>query len=125
MKLLKRVGYYLIGVSLGSILVLFIWKGKDVSFDYGMDARTLSSIRKKQLVYSENAKQAMQLHKIDTTTINLILNNGGDIDFSKSKARQKPCGEYYIIGKKKLSSIHFYIKRCDSIATVESIWKKN
>ena len=40
MNLFKRFIYYLIGVSFGSIVVYFIWKGKDVSFDYGMDART-------------------------------------------------------------------------------------
>lgn len=125
MKLLKRIGYYLIGVSLGSIVVLFIWKGKDVSFDYGMDARTLSSIRKKQLVYSDEAKQAMTSFKIDTATIKYILNNRADVDFDKSKARLKPCAEYYIIGKDSLQSIHFYVKRCDSIATVEKLWKKN
>ena len=45
MNLLKRFGYYFIGLALGSIVVLFIWKGKDVSFEYGMDARTLKTIR--------------------------------------------------------------------------------
>lgn len=125
MKLLKRVGFYLIGVGLGSVIVLFIWKGKDVSFDYGMDARVLSSIRKKQIIYSDKAKESMKLFEIDTTTISTILNNGGDIDFDKSKARQKPCAEYYIMGKDSLRMVHFYVNRCDSIATIETVWKKN
>ena len=41
MNLFNRFIYYFIGLSLGSLIVYFIWTGKDVSFDYGMDARTL------------------------------------------------------------------------------------
>lgn len=123
MKLLKRIGFYLIGVAIGSILVLFIWEGKDVSFNYGMDVRTLSSIRKKQLIYSEDASQAMIRYGLDTLTVNAILNNGGDIDFGKSKARQEPCPEYYITGKNSNLGIHLYVKRCDSVATVLKIEK--
>ncbi len=124
MKLLKRIGFYLIGVSLGSIIVLFIWKGKDVSFPYGPDARTLSSIRKKQIVYSESAKATMIQFQIDSTAINAILLTG-DVDFGKSKARLKPCAEYYISGIYNEKKIDFYIKRCDSIATIKTVWLKD
>ena len=65
MNLFKRFIYYLIGVSFGSIVVYFIWKGKDVSFDYGMDARTLKTIRTKKLHYSENVKSDIGLNTIE------------------------------------------------------------
>ena len=65
MNLFKRFIYYLIGVSFGSIIVYFIWKGKDVSFYYGMYARTLKTIRTKKLYYSENAKFSMSQIMID------------------------------------------------------------
>jgi hypothetical protein len=123
MKLLKRFGYYLIGLSLGCILVLFIWKGKDVSFPYGPDARTLSSIRKKQIEYSSSAETIMAKAEIDTLAIQSILQTG-DVDFGKSKARQEPCAEYYISGSYKEKNIDFYVKRCDSIATIETVWVK-
>ena len=124
MKLLKRFGYYFIGLSLGSLLVLFIWKGKDVSFPYGPDARTLSSINKKQIQYSSSAEIAMQKAQIDTTAINAILQTG-DVDFGKSKPRQKPCAEYFISGEYKGKNIDFYIKRCDSTAIIETVWVKD
>ena len=116
MKLLKRVGYYLIGVSLGSIVVLFIWKGKDVSFDYGMDARTLKSIRKKKIEYSETVSNQLTNKVIDSASIARAL-EFGDVDFSKSKARQKPCAEYFV----ESDSLELYVKRCDSIATIETV----
>ncbi|RSC93005.1 DUF4258 domain-containing protein [Tenacibaculum singaporense] len=120
MQWLKRVGYYLVGIALGSLVVLFIWKGKDVSFDYGMDARTLKTIRIKKRLFSDNAQQILATSKIDTTTISTILNNG-DVDFGKSKPRLKPCAEYFITGKDSLSHIDLYVIRCDSTATIDKI----
>ncbi|MDO6675712.1 DUF4258 domain-containing protein [Tenacibaculum sp. 1_MG-2023] len=120
MHLLKRFGYYLIGIALGSLVVLFIWKGKDVSFDYGMDARTLKTIRIKKRLFSDSAQQTLATSKIDTATISTILNHG-DVAFSKSKPRLKPCAEYFITGKDSLSHINLYIIRCDSTATINKI----
>ncbi|MDP2540548.1 hypothetical protein CSC81_03190 [Tenacibaculum discolor] len=120
MQWLKRVGYYLIGIALGSLVVLFIWKGKDVSFDYGMDARTLKTIRIKKRLFSDNAQQILATSKIDTATISTILNHG-DVDFGKSKPRLKPCAEYFITGKDSLNHIDLYVIRCDSIATIDKI----
>ncbi|MDX8554094.1 hypothetical protein C7448_105101 [Tenacibaculum gallaicum] len=120
MHLLKRFGYYLIGIALGSLVVLFIWKGKDVSFDYGMDARTLKTIRIKKRLFSDSAQQTLATSKIDTATISTILNHG-DVAFGKSKPRLKPCAEYFITGKDSLSHINLYIIRCDSTATINKI----
>ncbi len=50
MNLFKRFIYYFIGLSLGSLIVYFIWTGKDVSFDYGMDARTLKTLEQKHFI---------------------------------------------------------------------------
>ncbi len=123
MQLIKRIGYYLIGLSLGSVVVFFIWKGKDVSFDYGPDARTLKSIRVKRLVYSEDALNTLSKNNLDSTAIQAILLNG-DVNFSKSDQRKKPCGEYYITGTFNEQKIDFWAIRCDSIATIDKVWLK-
>jgi len=120
MNLFKRFIYYFIGLSLGSLIVYFIWTGKDVSFDYGMDARTLKTIRTKTLHYSESAKLSMKRMKLDSTTIHSILSIG-DVDFGKGKPRQTPCAEYYVTGNNELENISLLIKRCDSSATIEKI----
>lgn len=120
MNLLKRFGYYFIGLALGSLVVLFIWKGKDVSFDYGMDARTLKTIRIKKRLFSNSAKQTLNNSAIDTATISTILKHG-DVNFGKSNARLKPCAEYFITGKDSLKHIDIYVVRCDSTATINTI----
>jgi len=118
--LIKRIGYYLVGLSLGSIGVYFFWQKKKATFDYGMDARTLKTIRVKERLFSEDAKNAMQKFDIDTLKITTILKTG-DVDFGKGNPRQKPCAEYYIAGEKELKSISLLVKRCDSTATIEKV----
>ena len=124
MNLFKRFIYYLIGVSFGSIVVYFIWKGKDVSFDYGMDARTLKTIRTKKLHYSENVKSFMKVKAIDSSAILSILKNG-DVDFGKSNQHKKSCPEYFITGEHLEKELQLWVVRCDSIATIEKITVKN
>lgn len=118
--LLKRIGYFLIGVSISSVGVYFFWQKKNATFDYGMDARTLKTIRIKERFFSDDAQRVMQESKIDTIKISTILYNG-DVDFSQSKPRQKPCAEYYITGKRELENVSLYVSRCDSTATIEKI----
>lgn len=118
--LAKRIFYYLIGVSIGSIGVYFFWQKKNATFDYGMDARTLKTIRIKKRLFSSNAKNAMLRYNIDTLNISTILNDG-DVDFSKGNPRQKPCAEYFITGNNDLKNVSLLVKRCDSIATIENI----
>lgn len=118
--LIKRIGYYLVGLSLGSIGVYFFWQKKNATFDYGMDARTLKTIRIKKRLFSEDAKTAMQKFDIDTLKISTILYTG-DVDFGKGKPRQKPCAEYFITGKRELENVSLLVKRCDSTATIEKV----
>lgn len=118
--LAKRIFYYLIGVSIGSIGVYFFWQKKNASFDYGMDARTLKTIRIKKRLYSEDAKNAMQKYNLDTLNIATILNSG-DVDFSKGNPRQKPCADYFITGNDDLKNVSLLVKRCDSTATIEKV----
>ncbi|CAM1366786.1 conserved hypothetical protein [Tenacibaculum litopenaei] len=120
MHILKRIGYYLVGVALGSVAVLFFWKNKNVSFPYGPDARTLKSIRIKKRLFSEEALAVMTAKKIDTAYISAVLLNA-DVDFGKSKPRQKPCAEYHITGKDSLKNTSLYVIRCDSTATIQHI----
>ncbi|MHB0754897.1 DUF4258 domain-containing protein [Polaribacter sp. M15] len=118
--LLKRIGYFLIGVSISSIGVYFFWQKKNATFDYGMDARTLKTIRIKKRLFSADAKKVLQNSALDTLAINTILYNG-DVDFGKSKPREKPCASYYITGKNELENVSLYVTRCDSTATIERI----
>tara|TARA_R110002049_G_scaffold183679_8_gene351674 strand:+ start:6243 stop:6611 length:369 start_codon:yes stop_codon:yes gene_type:complete len=118
--LVKRIFYYLVGLTLGSIGVYFFWQKKNATFDYGMDARTLKTIRIKKRYFSEDAQTAMLKYSIDTLKISTILNSG-DVDFGKGKPRQQPCAEYFITGSKELKNVSLLVKRCDTSATIEKV----
>lgn len=118
--LIKRIGYFLVGASISSVGVYFFWQKKNATFDYGMDARTLKTIRIKKRVFSDDAKRVMLNSAIDSTKISTILHTG-DVDFSQSKPRQKPCAEYYITGNNDLENVSLYVSRCDSVSTIEKI----
>lgn len=120
MQLLKRIGYFLIGVSISCVGVYFFWQKKQATFDYGMDARTLKTIRIRDKVYSPDAQAVLAKNNLDSLTIKAILING-DVNFGESKPRIKPCPEYYITGRDSLKNIHLYIKRCDSVATIQKV----
>ncbi|MGB1309084.1 MAG: hypothetical protein ACPG6B_09250 [Oceanihabitans sp.] len=117
MKLIQRIGYYLGGFSIGLIILAFFLNGKKTSCAYGLDARVLKNIRTKKVVYSPEIANAIQIKKLDTTEINYIFLKG-DVDFSKSDTRKKPCGLYFLEGKINSKHIGLTVKNCDSIATI-------
>lgn len=120
MDLLKRFGYYFVGLSLGMIAVFFFWKKKNVRFDYLPNARTLKNIRIKKRLYSDEAKTVMKTKQIDSLMIATILNIG-EVDFSKSKTNTTPCREYFVSSEILQKQISLVIKNCDSTATISKV----
>ncbi|NAS30524.1 hypothetical protein GTQ40_06050 [Flavobacteriaceae bacterium R38] len=116
MPLLRRIGYYLGGFSLGLIILAFFFKKKDTEFCYGPNCRVLKNIRSKQITYTNTLE-------IDSTTIQSILKNG-DVIFSKSDTKSKPCKTYFIEGKINDSELELKIKNCDSTAVIEEVIQK-
>ena len=120
MSLLKRFGYYFGGFAIGLVILAFFLNGKKASCDYGPDARTLKNIRSKTLVYSEEATAFMTSKSIDTTKINYILYKG-DINFSKSDSRKKPCGLYFVEADIEGSNTGILVENCENTATINSV----
>lgn len=120
MTFAKRLGFYGFGFTLGIILLLFFLNQKNSGCDYMPNARILKLIRNKPLIYSDKALEAMKNLKIDSLAVNKILIDG-EVDFSKSITRQKPCRYYWIEGKSHNQEVVLYIKSCDSLATIERV----
>lgn len=124
-----RFGYYIAGLAIGIILVVYINKQKNVTFDYMPNARTLKQIRLRDtMVFSNKAQLTINELQLDSTDIAYVLHKG-DVDFKKSHVQVKPCPDYWIdatIGKKigeeiTRTPLTFIIKRCEYVATVEEI----
>ena len=84
MSFLKRLFYYLGGVGLGIIILMFFLSGKKTSCDYGPNARTLKFLKSKPLQKSKDAEMDITLHNIDSLDIKAAL-DVGEINFSSSE----------------------------------------
>jgi len=124
MSLTKRLFTFGIGLVLGIIIVIFIWNKKDVSFNYGPDARVISHILKKQKqIVEPEVKEFLQVRNIDSSRFREIISNA-DIDFSKSKQHQKPCRDFFLESKHQRQPIELQLYLCDSLVRYYRINKK-
>ena len=51
----QRLPFFLGGLTIGIIIVVFVFGKKNTTFDYGPNARVLKNIRIKERVFSEKA----------------------------------------------------------------------
>ncbi|SDW94771.1 hypothetical protein SAMN05444411_102529 [Lutibacter oricola] len=115
----QRLPYYLFGLLIGTIAVVFIWNKKGTEFSYGPNARVLKNIRIKDRVFSEKALEIIALNKVDTASISKILRKGNVDMWNKTKIDD--CTQYSIQGKKELKNVTLVVKNCDSTAFIEEI----
>ena len=115
----QRLPYFLVGLIIGIIVVIFVWGKKNTSFDYGPNARVLKNIRTKERVFSEDSKQMIANGQIDTAQISQILRNGKADMWNKLKIDD--CIQYDIQGKSTLKNIVLSVKNCESTAYIVAI----
>jgi hypothetical protein len=124
MAFLKRLGFYLIGFSIGVFFLAIFLKKKSeetgVYFCYLPNCRTLKDIRSKPLSYSQEIRTMLQNQDLDTVAIDKLLLDG-DVDFGKSKTSSVPCKTYYVRGKIKERNAMIKVRNCEDMAIVESL----
>tara|TARA_R110000751_G_scaffold2520_2_gene13628 strand:- start:7141 stop:7521 length:381 start_codon:yes stop_codon:yes gene_type:complete len=124
MAFIKRLGFFLFGLSIGLVFLTIFLKKKSqetgTEFCYFPNCRTLKDIRAKQISYSDAIGQLIQQQELDSTDINGFLYNG-EVDFGKSETKTKPCKTYYIEGMVKDKSAILKVKNCSEKAVIESV----
>ncbi len=112
MKLVHRFAYYLGGMSIGIIFVIFFLSGKDASCSYFPNERVLKEIRFRQHEYSPQALSFFQQNHIDTIVVSKLLHQG-NVDFNASQTdRDKPCRIYIIKGTHQGQHLQIAVKEC-------------
>ncbi len=124
MSFIKRLGFFLVGLSVGIVfLTMFLKKKSDetgVSFCYLPNCRTLKDIRSKQISYSDAVKILLQNKTLDSTDINEFLFEG-DVDFGKSDTKSSPCKTYFIEGKVNEKEAVLKVRNCRSKALIQEV----
>ncbi|WP_298368992.1 hypothetical protein [uncultured Lutibacter sp.] len=117
----QRLPFFLGGLTIGIIIVVFIFGKKNTSFDYGPNSRVLKNLRNKERVYSENALIILNSSsKIDTAVISQILKKG-NVDLMNKIKLDSCLYQYNIKGKQELKHIELTVINCDSTAIIENI----
>ena len=123
MAFLKRLGFYLIGLSIGLVFLFFFLKKKSdetgVSFCYLPNCRVLKELRSKPSTYSEQIDQIVADQTLDSLTIAYFMNEG-DVNFKKSNTENTTCKTYLIEGMVKEKLMVLTVKNCDSIVLIDN-----
>lgn len=124
MAFIKRLGFYLFGMSIGLVFLAMFLKKKSaetgVYFCYLPNCRTLKDIRSKPFYYSEEVKSLMANKTIDTLAIRYILTEG-DVDFGNSDTKAPNCKTYSIEGEYAEKELTLQVKNCKDKAVIETV----
>ncbi len=119
MGFLKRLGWYLVGLSIGIVFLAFFFKKKSeetgTSFCYFPNCRVLKDIRSKPIAFSANEKDTVRFDALETN-IQSVLRDGS-IDFGKSDTKSEPCKTYFITK----DDIELQLKNCPDRAIIEKV----
>ena len=102
MSFLKRLSFFLFGLSIGVVILIFISNKKDTRFNYMPNKRVLNDIHKKKWVFKDSNQMISK---------NDFLKNY-DVNFSKSNVELDSCKIYFIESKES----RFEIKNCKNRA---------
>ncbi|WP_396589970.1 DUF4258 domain-containing protein [Allomuricauda sp. R78024] len=124
MAFLKRLGWYLVGLSIGIVFLVFFLKKKTdetgTEFCYFPNCRVLKDMRSKPLVFSEN----MGTTANDSLIAKSFLREGS-IDFGKSDTKAKPCKIYYISNTVEGKDWVMKMKNCNDRVIAETIQSRD
>jgi hypothetical protein len=99
MDFLKRLGYYMIGLTIGIIFLAFFLKKKTsetgTEFCYFPTCRVLKELRSKPLSFSPELESQVEAGQLDSLDLAGFLKEGS-IAFRKSESRAEPCPWYLI-----------------------------
>ena len=114
MNLLYRIGYYLIGFSVGLIFLTFVFSGKKTSCNYSPTARVKSNLLQKKFKLS--FKLQNQYPQINDSVLRKYIEEG-NIDFSRSETQLDSCRIYHIDFE---NNENFFLKvsNCEKILEV-------
>ena len=124
MAFLKRLGFYLFGLSIGLIfLSIFLRKKSEatgVEFCYFPNCRTLKDIRSKPLTYSGDIRAMMDNEQLDSLMISYFLTDG-KVDFKNSDTKSKPCRTYIIEADVNKKKAVMTVRNCPDSSLIDEV----
>lgn len=124
MKYLRRVWWYLLGVGIGTILVMFMFGDREIGCSYFPNDRVLSDLSEKELLFTEQTQCISDCiqEQGDSSFYFKVLSNS-DVDFSyNERGTDSDCNNYKLDFTDERGTFTLIFKNCkDSTATVKDI----
>ena len=124
MPFLKRLGFYLVGLSIGLVFLAFFFKKKSeetgTSFCYFPNCRVLKDLRSKPLTYTSAAAEQFAANYMDSTAIAYVLTEG-DVDFENSDTKARPCKIFVVKAAQAEKETTLTLTSCEDKVVVEEI----
>ncbi|MEM7485153.1 MAG: DUF4258 domain-containing protein [Bacteroidota bacterium] len=122
MAFLRRLGWYLVGLSIGIVFLVFFLKKKSgesgIDFCYFPNCRVLKDMRSKPLVFSgaigKTAKDSLMVRSFLTD---------GNIDFGKSDTKSEWCKTYFVENEIDGEDWILEVKSCKQEVKIETVEK--
>lgn len=107
MKLINRLIYFFVGLSIGLIFLAFLFQKKKTKFNYLPNSRVINDISSKSFHYSPKLLTAIAKNKITTSRVQKIV-KFGEVNFSKSNTKLDSCNIYII--ETKIDQINYAVE---------------
>ena len=107
MKLINRLIYFFVGLSIGLIFLAFLFQKKKTKFNYLPNSRVINDISSKSFHYSPKLLTAIAKNKITTSRVQKII-KFGEVNFSKSNTKLDSCNIYII--ETKIDQINYSVE---------------
>jgi hypothetical protein len=126
MPLYKKLIFFGIGIALGSLMVAFLFGGRDIQCAYFPNDRVLYDFRKKSLSLHESAVQQANQFGLDSLDLQDMLRSSV-VHFKRSHPRKEPCGQYLLEWHKPTGTndhsgrFEIQLENCDSTLRVLDI----
>jgi hypothetical protein len=124
MAFLKRLGYYMIGLTIGILFLTLFLKKKTsetgTSFCYFPNCRVLKELRSKPFEYSDTISQLVSKKQLDSAEIALFFREG-DVNFKESDTKATPCTSYLIEYEVKGKEASLQVYNCEALVRIEQI----
>ncbi len=114
-KFKNRLKYYLIGFGLGLVFMFFIFGNRACS--WLPENRVKNMIAEKEILVGDSVRYMMDCQGVDNNDVYRLLNEDGDVDFTRSKTDGHP-KKYLFQGYKDKKDITITYALYDSTAEV-------
>lgn len=121
---MRKLKFYLIGFIPSLVIVFFILNQKGVSCSgYLPSNRVVAETLSKKMLLSAEAKENLELLKLDESYLKDSIMAFGEINFERSEAQKQPCPEYIMISNRKGKKYEVSFQKCKENVTIKKLTK--